>query len=81
MKVLIEIDDYQFAHCKRHVEEGVSNMIEEAIVNGKLIPSNATNGIAVETAFPNIEITEVDTYKGIVSVELDWWNSQYKNKI
>ena len=78
MKILIELDDYQFAHCKRHVEEGASNMIEEAIVNGKLIPSNATNGTAVEAVFPDIEITEIDIYAGIVSVELDWWNSQYK---
>ncbi len=79
MKLLIELDDYQFAHCKRHVEEGYSDLIEEAIVNGKPIPSNVTNGTAVEAVFPNIEVTEVDTYKGTVSVELDWWNSQYKN--
>ena len=34
MKIVIDIDHYLLEHCKRHVEEGYANRIEEAIVNG-----------------------------------------------
>lgn len=32
--MVIDIDHYLLEHCKRHVEEGYANRIEEAIVNG-----------------------------------------------
>ena len=37
MKIVINLDNYQLEHCKRHVEERYSNMIEEAVVKGDLL--------------------------------------------
>ena len=35
MQLIIEVDDYQLEHCKRHVRENYANLLEEAIANGK----------------------------------------------
>lgn len=37
MKIVISLDEYQLEHCKRHVEERYSNLIEEAVVKGDLL--------------------------------------------
>ncbi len=80
IELVIKIDEEDYKAIKNMSVVGDMTIpyVFNAIRNGTPILSNATNGIAVEAVFPNIEITEVDTYKGIVSVELDWWNSQYK---
>lgn len=37
MKIVINLDKYQLEHCKRHVKEGYSNLIEEAVVKGDML--------------------------------------------
>lgn len=34
MQIVINIDNYQLEHCKRHVKEHFANLLEEAIANG-----------------------------------------------
>lgn len=43
MKVLIDIYEHQFEHCKRHAKENYANWLEEAVANGQPIPDDATN--------------------------------------
>ena len=35
MKIVVDLDNYQLEHCKRHVKEHYASPIEEAVVQGK----------------------------------------------
>ena len=38
MKIVVELEDYQYGHCVRHVEERYASIIEEAVVKGTVLP-------------------------------------------
>ena len=46
-----------------------AEMLEEAILNGILLPDNATNGDVIKAVFPNIDFYEgeVDKIGGLIS--------------
>ena len=69
-----------------------AEMLEEAILNGILLPNNATNGDMIKALFPHISIE--DNCQQYYSVDIEnlsdnksfnavgfrkeWWNAPYK---
>ena len=75
-KILINIPEYMFNDIQdryKHPNKGDGiNLLEDAIVNGTVLPDNATNGDIIKTLFPKVQDVDIDW------VGEDWWNSPYE---
>jgi hypothetical protein len=89
MKLIINISDESYDKALN----GIINCKEcfDAIVYGKPIPDNATNGDVIKTIFDNDKVSEFMGYvrimarvgnwfnDGIVAeFDKDWWNAPYQ---
>ena len=61
-----------------------AEMLEEAILNGILLPDDATNGDVIKALFPNgsqvkgASIYIMNDNKSNIFYDFDWWNAPYK---
>lgn len=94
MKLIINIPDevYKDIQSKSTEIQVEGYMIENAILNGTLIPDNASNGDIIKAMFPNIITDEFastihattkvvsNSVKGSISYDFwkDWWNALYE---
>ena len=59
-------------------------MLEEAILNGILLPDDATNGDVIKALFPDgsqvkgASIYIMNDNKSNIFYDFDWWNALYK---
>ena len=91
MKVLIDIPESNYITLQRMRAVGIGvGLPANTILDGVIIPDNATNGDMLQTLFPDIKvITQFDNPFGDrfilftlnnndIQVELDWWNAPYE---
>ena len=94
MKLIIDISEEVREHIFDLVDNGneiplgINAHMIKAIVNGKSIPDNATNGDMIKVLFPNCDylefIHDINVYpdktkqKVVGNFDRDWWNAPYK---
>ena len=94
--IIINIDDGALEEIHKHglnSNHVLDSIAEKAIINGTVLPFNATNGNVIKTIFPNHIISEelatnsmdvvfnIDRIKKRacrVEFGREWWNSQYE---
>ena len=81
MQIVIEIDKELYEEVKGYHE---LTECELAILNGKAIPDNATNGDVVKALFPNGITAKFATFMRFIdgdhyfNCSEEWWNSPYQ---
>lgn len=87
MKLVIDIPEWVYEEIKTKDFEVNGFSVDVAIMNGTLLPENATNGDVIKAVFPNAEI---EVYQTIVLVKYTeqnnewvsyspvWWNAPYE---
>lgn len=89
MQIVIDIPEEDYEYLKLHNKDGLYN----AILNGKPLPKDPTNGDMIKALFPDAKVN-VAKYSYVIEVKLPyhteydtgllcdrgWWNSPYKEE-
>lgn len=75
MQAVIEIPKfvYDMTKAQKKVIDADVEIVGKAIVEGSVLPDNATNGDVVKALFPNID----KNFSNVIDIKL-WWNAPYK---
>lgn len=86
MHVVIEIPKfvYDMTKAQKKVIDADVDIVGKAIVEGSVLPDNATNGDVIKALFPNgsqvkgASIYVMNDNKSNIFYNFDWWNALYK---
>ena len=83
MKLLIDIPEEHYRTLQDAMKNHMESLVGKIILNGTLIPDNATNGDVIMAMFPNVNVYEHNggaTYSvnNEYNFNATWWNSQYQ---
>ena len=87
MQIVIDIQESVIEHLKdgsfgARIEDRAA--LIDAVMNGTLLPDNATNGDVIRALFPDgsqvkgAGIYVMNDNKSNISYDFDWWNAPYK---
>ena len=91
MRIMIDIPDDEYKVIKRYADIAPNKTypLAMSILNGKVLPDNATNGDVIKMMFPTMDISTngkfgkegtvfVHHKEHIIIFDLDWWNAPYR---
>lgn len=86
MHVVIEIPKfvYDMTKAQKKVIDADVDIVGKAIVEGSVLPDNATNGDVIKALFPDgsqvkgAGIYVMNDNKSNIFYDFDWWNALYK---
>lgn len=86
MQAVIEIPKfvYDMIKAQKKVIDADVEIVGKAIVEGSVLPDNATNGDVIKALFPDgsqvkgAGIYVMNDNKSNVFYDFDWWNASYK---
>ncbi len=74
MQILVNISEEHYKTLQKMKDVGLG-YYNEAILNGKVLPENATNGDMIMAMFPTVD----RYFSNVIDMKL-WWNAKYRGK-